>query len=606
MANPQKAYDGHTRLLGVDTSTDPAETSPRFVAGAINRSFRKGRNNTRPSFALLRHEFADEETKRIFEKGAITGAFGYKKWRNFSSSALVVSVHDRIIVGVLSGNTIRFRTLIKGIQQGYMLSWMIQVHDRMYFQNGIQNPIGWDGVNDPYFIPSTTADGMPIGTAMAYNQGRLVVFTTDNYAIVSDHIYGNGVKDTKGVEKFTEWQNNNDLGAIGTPADLGAIVGGISIPRPGIINGQAELLVMCEQGAYTLDLSGERSSWLYKGIQTPVLQGRGGGSHMALVPANSDVWFATANAGISSYKYERSEREKIWGDTDLSREVAKYLGYTHPSLVKFVSSVRSDNRLLTTCAITTKPGELGGLHRYGLGLVSLDFDKGSTVNAKAGFAWDGLWTGLNFVQLVNLYVDTEERCLALSFDDDGVNRVYEITKNLSNDYGPSGEVPIESSYVTPELFETVEPSEPPFKKTFNGCVLDVTDVRREASISIRYRSREQWHDLHGPVVIGVRPENQEVDTVLPNFGKLSAIIGTPSPQGDECEENGDLSIVGDSFQVEVAIKGVATVRQLRAEVLLEPDEQLVSCSDASPGLLYEVYPQLTESERLFTYKIQRD
>lgn len=608
MISTSVAYDGHTRILGVDTSSDPAETSPRYLSGAINRSFRSGRNQTRPGYSCLKHEFADEETKNIFQKGAVTCCFGYKKWRTFSTPALVVAVHDRIVVGEVAGNKIRFKTLIKGLQTGYMQSWMIQVHDRLYFQNGIQNPIGWDGVGEAYFIPSTSADGMPIGTAMAYNQGRLVVFTTDNYAIVSDYIYGNGVRDTKGVEKFTEWKFNTDLGAIGTPADLGSIVGGISIPRPGTINGQAELLVMCEQGAYTLDLTGERSTWFTKGIQTPVLQGRGGASAYSLVAANSDVWFSTADAEISSYKYERSEREKVWGDTALSREVGLYLGFTDPSRMKYVSSVRAANRLLTTCCITTKPGSLGGTHRYGQGIVALDFDKGSTVNAKAGFSWDGLWTGLNTVQLVNLYVNGNTRCLSVSHDEDGINRVYEITKKDNNDFREDGsESMIQSAYETPFMFETVEPQEAPILRSFRGCNLHASGVRREAFFSFRYRSnyRQKWHDLHGPVRLGVTQEATDAakQNVLPNYGLLEGMIQTPEPRESDCEANYELTRVANSFQVEVSIKGVATVNRFQAEASLHEEPQVTSCNETDGVLLYGQYPQLTERD-FFGYKIQ--
>jgi hypothetical protein len=592
MANEQKAFDGHTRVYGVDTSVDPSENTPSFLSGAVNRTFRGGLNKTRPAFEVLEHHFDGDESKEIFQKGCVNGVFSYQKWRNGGASQLVFSIHDRLMVGTIVNNQISIRTLKAGLSPGYMRSWGLQVMDRFYWQNGVDDPVGWDGDKDVYSISGF--DRMPKGTAMGFCNGRIIVHTSDNWTIIGDHIYGNGLKDTKGGEKFIEYQQFNDLGALGVDATLGPIAGGISIPKSATANFQGEYLILCENGAVALNLTGAREDWLTGDTYSTVLKGRGAIASSAIHEANSDIWFLTSEGSISSYRVERSEREKAWGDTSLSREVDLYLGFTSRHHRQFCSMVLHNNRLLTSCGISVKPGELGGMHRYGEGIVALDFDKGSTTNQKSGFGWDGLWTGLNVVQMTRL----EGQCYAVSHDRDGINRVYEITDKSKEDLSVNGRKAIVSFYDTPYLFEPVEVNEPPRIRELMGARMLFSDVNGKSKVSAYYRADyfKEWNEFMRPIDVGYNPPKKEPFDPLASYEPLAGEIQTPAPN-PKCGKH-----KGQQFQVRVKAEGRVTFPMLQVECGLTDHSPRASCNDSVSPLLLSKRHKYTPDE-LFSYKI---
>lgn len=596
-------YDGHTKVLGVDTSSDPSELSSRIVTESVNRAFRGSRNQTRPPFRSMNLTFENDTIKEIFERGAISGCLAYNKWKSYSRPYIIVAVNDRILKGAVFGTTVQFSELYKGVNPDYLHSWFIQVQDRMYWQNGKQTPVGWDGYGDSYLLPPPDKDGMPIGTFMSYCQGRLVVFTEDNFAIVSDHIYGNGLKDTKGVEKFIEFQSQGDIGAIGTPSSIGEPTGAIAIPSIDTINGQSLLLVFCTRGAYTLDLSGDRSEWQYRGIQNEALLGRGGASAYGITPANNDVWYQSTDGSISSYKFERSERDKSWGNTSLSREVEKYLSFTDRSYLRFVSMESINNRLLATCAIKLEPCDMGGAHRFGMGMVALDFDKGSTVNTKPGFSWDGLWTGIRPIQLLKLNVDDAQRGFAVSHDDDGKNRIYEMLQSGRNDEVDGKKRKIVSFYHTPYLFEQQEPNEAPVLKKLIGAHAHVSDILDEVSISMEYRPDyyPEWTPLMKEKIMGCDDveKDKHGNIVLPGYGKNHRAFKTTSVKGSCSLGVKGLSNVAYHYQLRVSITGAATVNLLQAQISPKQDFKENSCIEDTK----RCEDINIEGENLFNYAV---
>ena len=586
-------FDGHTKVFGVDASSDPSENPAAYLSGAINRSFRGGINRGRPAMQTMELSFDSDESKEIFQKGAINGQFAYERWRYGVNSRLIVSVHDRVLAGDISGRQIDFKTIMTGRTPEYLHSWMVQVEDRLYYQNGIQTPMGWNGVSSSY-----ECEQMPIATAMAYTQGRLVVFTDDNYSIISDHIYGNGLVDTRGVEKFTEYQQYNDLGAIAARVQLGPIVGGLPLRQTNTINNQGDLIVFCEKGAFSLDLSGKRSEWLFTGIDRVQMSGRGAISHYSLTAANEDIWYVTKQGEISSFKMERSERSKEWGDTSLSREVQLYMNFTSEDRMQFTSSVRFDNRLLTTCAITMANSELGGRHRFGQGIVSLDFDKGSTTQPKSGFSWDGVWTGINPVQLSVVSTLEGDRCFSCSFDEDGQNRIYEITKSQGPDDFEGKLKSMVSMYVTPYLFEVQSPTEAPYLKTLEGVRGWVSEVYGKASIKVEYRPdfTKKWNELNEfPFFLEKEPPFK-----LPiNRSALQAQFQTGAP-GDEAEGE-NLARIAQQFQIKATITGEMAVNHLIAEASYEKDgDEATDCV----GVTFSKVPE-GPNEEIFDYKLSK-
>lgn len=602
----ESQFDGHTKVIGVDTSSDPSENPSRLLSGAINRSFRGGVNRTRPPYNGLEHIFADDETEDVFNRGAVSAAYGYTKWRDRGNSQIVMACSDRLLSCIVAGNRVTIKTVVEGISKGLLNGWFIQVADNLYFQNGLQFPLWWNGVDKYEYLSGTGT--IPIGTCMGFSQGRLIVHTSNNYSIIGDHIYGNALTDTRGAEKFTEYQLYGDLGAIGTDVDLGAIVGSIAIPKAQTPNFQGDHLVLTENGAFTLTLSGLRSEWINSGIQNTVLKGRGACSSHSIVAANGDIWFATSDGGITSFKFDRSERDRYWGETSMSREVGEYLSYTHPTHRQFISSAVFDNRLLTTCAFTFKHSELGGFHRYAEGLVSLDFDRGSTSQPKSGYAWDGLWTGLNISHLVPLSVNGDRRCFAISHDEDGRNRIYEIGKSGYHDTTVEGKSrKIVSFYHTPYLFEQVEPNELYAVRELQGARLVLSDIPDNVNLSVLYRPDyyKKWFPLLEDAQVGYLPKKEAPFDITQSTDNFQVEIQTPAPVGNDCiESTKQQSHQGLHFQVGVRIEGAANVNILSVEAgVLASELSAPTCDDGQDGAIRFADEVNLDEQAPFGYKV---
>lgn len=108
-----------------------------------------------------------------------------------------------------------------------------------------------------------------------------------------------------------------------------------------------------------------------------------------------------------------------------------------------------------TFTITTPPGKdvtvtsasyitgpTTGTEIYHRGLISLDFNSTSTVGGKSSPAWDGVWCGINFQQVVSGFFDGRSRCFAFVYGGPGNNQIWELASTFGDDI-PLGVAPIQ-------------------------------------------------------------------------------------------------------------------------------------------------------------------
>ena len=209
MADGIKATDGHAGIVGVDESIPLFNTNRGNIPTAVNRSFRGGKNLTRPGLSQLRLIFDSAQTEELFRHGAISGSFAYSGWRGVTSPGIAVAVGTAVLFGKIQGSSIYFSQIIRELKEIPSMSWFEQADDRLYWQNDITAPYGWAGHGLAYTIAG--ADKMPRGSVMKYVQGRMAICADKSYLILSDYAYGNGVASTGGVETFIEYQYYNDL-----------------------------------------------------------------------------------------------------------------------------------------------------------------------------------------------------------------------------------------------------------------------------------------------------------------------------------------------------------------------------------------------------------
>jgi len=136
---------------------------------------------------------------------------------------------------------------------------------------------------------------------------------------------------------------------------------------------------------------------------------------------NGDVFYRSLD-GVRSFILARRDFG-TWGNTPISKEMNRVIEFDDKILLNYSSSVLFDNRLIQTCSPFRTAN--GVAHR---GLMPLDFNLVSAMSERMPPAWEGLWTGLNILQLVKGTFNNTERCFAF-VSNEGVIELWEITLN---------------------------------------------------------------------------------------------------------------------------------------------------------------------------------
>ena len=668
MPSEGSVFDGFTSIVAQDADTHPSYLPEFFVSESVNRTFRGGVNRTRPSIRNIQMVAGDGQEPTIIEdiqKGNLQGAYAYRRTKYEASDGIAISVSGTIYFLKIINNTAYAYKLIDGNDPDLMHTWFVQAEDRLYIQNGYQNPITWGGavasisangivIGNSYKITSVgntdfisigspsntvgtifTATGvgsgtgqvieqarrlnpfqgkMPVGTIMEYAFGR--VFVSDRYNLIyaSDIIYGNGFNDTLNTENFTEIGYWAGGGAFSTPAMMGNITGMKVMPDLGDnLRGQGALVILCAGGAFSMDVSLPRSEWTTSNIQRVSLLGRGCTSPY-ITTVNSELWFRSHD-GWSFYSNSQTEFYRYFSMRKLSRDVNKWVTRDTPWLKQFASTMFINNYLINTVAPQTKStisiNGVTGLHRYHRGMVVLDLDQGSSPSpdAQLSFRWNGIWTGVRPTQLLTALINGEQRGFAFSFDSDNKNRLYEITNIRGADYGPNGTREIESFFITGRYdFSRSGASNKFLRKRITGGEMWLSEIPGEVTSSVEYRSDSNpcWGELKVGSTYGCPPCSPIViDNCFPRRGgNLYKRYKFNTPDPEECNDLASIpAIEGSEFQIKVNLTGNATVDRVRvmANIKNNEDSPIGDCPDDE--LVEECPLFLCCQERYWDYSI---
>lgn len=605
-------FDGFTTIVAQDADTHPSFLPPGYVAESVNRTFRGGINRTRPSIRNINLIPGDGESETIVDdirQSNFQGAKEYRAVKSTSADGIVCSFGGVIYFIQIVGTEGKVYKLIDGNDPSMMHTWFCQAEDWMYIQNGYQNPIAWDGVvGNPATRLNPADDKMPIGTIMAYAFGRVFVSDRYNQITASDIIFGNGFTDTSNTQNFTETTYWAEGGSFSTPASMGNITAMEVMP---IIasnsRGQGELVVLCENGAFTLDVSIPRLEWKDAQIQRVSLIGRGCFSpYTALV--NSELWFRSSD-GWAFYSNSQGDFNRYFVLRKLSREVDKWVAQDTPWLKQFASTIFWNNYVIST--VSPDLARINGspnLTRFHRGMVVLDLDMSASPSpdASVSFRWNGLWTGVRPCQLVTANIQGDKRAFAFSFDSDNQNRLYEFTKYNSDDYGPGGTKEIESFFITGRYgFAAGQRSNSFMRKKLTGAEIWVSEIASKATISADYRADSEvcWHLLQDPFTLGCgscQPLGEECEPKLPSVFYKRLTTTTPSIK--ECNPIEKIpSVEGSEFQLKVMATGVVTFDRIRVAANVKDNEASLTgiCASDDEACI----PQECCPEEYFTYSI---
>jgi hypothetical protein len=432
------------------------------------------------------------------------------------------------------------------------------------------------------FRLNPAAQQMPIGTIMAYAYGRVAVSTAENNIYVSDIIYGNGFTTTSNTQNFTEQTYWAEGGSFTPPANLGLITGMRVMPSLNInVRGQGELVIFCENGSFTLDLSQDRATWQLSNIQKVSLIGRGCRSPWSITGVNNDVYFRSDD-GWSFYNNAQVDFYKALSFKKVSREVQPWVNYDTPWLKQFESAMFFDNRLIATVSPFTvaNSNPSYGLHRPSRAMIVLDVDTPNAMESEGSMPtrWNGLWEGPQPTQLLTAQINGVQRGFCFSFDADGVNRLYELQNSSVlatgiDDYSQVyGSVKIKSYFVTRRFDFTPNPGASKFvRKSLVGGEMWVSNIKEQITASCEFRpdSYACFNTLLDPIDVGI-------NACSPVVNDCSPIVSQPryqqirfsSPDINQCENFNEIPVEeGSEFQIKVNLSGSCIVDRIRLAVI---------------------------------------
>jgi hypothetical protein len=584
----------------MDSDTSPVELDPKLVSKAVNRRFRGGKNRQRPPFIEMELNFENSADETLFRNGNVQAVYPYLKVRNTRRDGIFVAVAGAIYYLTLVNETGYAYKIATGNNAFALHAFFAQAEEWIYVQDGEHRPIFWNGVIGEASRRSVEADNeMPIGTIMAYAQARMFVTNAYNQMVASDVMFGKGFTDTRNVQKFTETTYWNEGGFFIMPSHLGRVSGAIVMPAFGAnVRGQGELVIMGEDGGMSYDVSVTRPQWKDQQIARVALAGRGCLAPYSLINVNGDAWYRSAD-GWDSYTNDRIDLAQKVAFRKFTREVNYWLDEDSPHLIRYASHVFFDNRILGTVspfvALPNNPAY--GSHRYFRGIISLDIDHASGLAGGSLMNFDGLWTGIRPTGLVRV----RDRAFAMSYDGDGINRLYEITKGIGNDNGTKK---VLSHYVTKHF--SFPPNSSEFhNKKLNGGEVWISEVKDRVGLQVNYRPDNSpcWHELGGEMNFGT--DNPEVPGQLPFSRDRSKkfLLGSPNP--DDCVEGTDrLAVNGSTIQLIVEVEGNAKIDRVRIEASSDEETNLKLQGDCPSEESTAVYgPIQCKSEEDYKYLI---
>jgi hypothetical protein len=564
---PKRITDGFSTLeRGCHEGKNPSLISANQVARSINTTCRGGYATCRPPYQKFTLRFTNSEQAAWFREHNIQGRYLYRS--PLGKSFPVYSVGGRIFrVDVTRPNYTNVLELTPAGDANPSVRphvWMEQAEQYLIIQDGQSKPLIYDGAVMRRSALGEPSYEVPVGRAMAYGMGRLIVVRPHGRSYVIGDIVHGGTE----VIQFTEDNYLNEGGDVTVPieGEITSVKIQAQIDRS---TGQGDLMVFTPDGAASARVGEKREEWKNIQFQQVAMLGSGPVSHNSVALVNGDLFFRSED-GIRSVAMTRSEFQNSWSKTPLSREVNRTLSFDTPGLLDFADAAVFDNRLLMLCNQSPLPN--GCFHR---GLVALDFDLISGMGEKLPPAYDGLWAGLNFTSILAGKFPSGPRCFVTHRNSDGENELWELLKDGTLDNGLNR---IVWSIEGPMLLK--QGSQPMSLKRLDGGDIGLEGIVGQVDVSVSFRpdGAECWVPWHAFNVCATAPS---CSTVC-NGGKLQPQYRTKKrfPQPPDTCEAGDNkpARLGYEFQPRITMTGKATINALRLHAI-EQEEPTTGCAE---------------------------
>lgn len=383
--------------------------------------------------------------------------------------------------------------------------------------------------------------------------------------------------------------------AFQLPSNMGRITGMIFPSLQDTSTGHGDLIVAGEFGMSSFAVSLPRLEWKTQPFQKVVFQDIGSPSPRSFVAVNGDFFF-NSRQGIRNY---RNSHLAFYahGTPPLSAELNFFLGTQRQDLLREVSAIEFDNRLLMTALPTyNQVNQL--VHQ---GLLALDFNSISLNFGKTAPAYDGMWTGLDILQVVGGKVNGLDKgyILAMNLETIGTSppislrsvSLWEIRAGDRSDTNLVTEVSpgvIPGTYIFTTVADFIDIKTHLESRAYNfGNPLTLKRLERGAI----------WlNGVSGPVTVSVffRADQNPIWTSWGSFAVHAEpetgyypYIQLPTPSGACDPRTGIPLAVGHEFQVRFALTGRARITKLIIHARDQVESVGSQCDGTLPG---EVIP----------------
>lgn len=429
------------------------------------------------------------------------------------------------------------------------------------------NPLFWDGTTLRRSAGLAGGELPPAGP-MCYYQGR-IWYANGRIYTAGDIVFGPSgslqYKFTDSILKVTE--NPLAVGGDGfkVPDNAGDIRALSYTANLNTNLGQGPLYIFTARQIYSLVVPVTRTDWIAANnnnqpVQTVAQRKYGAVGDRCVVPSNGDLFYQSLEPAIRSLLVS-VRNDNQWGNVPISRNENRVLAFNNRGLMREATGIEFDNRLWQ--AVLPKETPVGVAFQA---IIPLDFDLISTLQQQLPPAWEGMYEGLDVLQLFEGDFGGRQRAFSFSHSRvDGTIQLWEFT-DFSRFDSPPGQTDnrVRWFFETPAYtwgkeFQMKELDGGEFYlDKLAGTVEMLFEYRVDADPCWRFWTKTSFCAAKSSCE---SPENPVCYPEEPFCEGYQFPITLPKPNADQCATMMKRpTTIGYQFQVRVTIKGWCRIR----------------------------------------------
>ena len=334
--------------------------------------------------------------------------------------------------------------------------------------------------------------------------------------------------------------------------------------------GQGPLYIFTAKQVYAMQVPITRTAWIAADTNTQPLVtvaqiNNGAVGDRCVVHVNGDLFYQSFDPAIRSLIVATRYFQQ-WGNVAISNNETRALGFNDRSILRFATGIQFDNRLLM--GILPKQTDRGVACQA---IAPLDFDLISTLQDRLPPAWEGVWEGLDILQMFTGDFGGLPRAFALVVSrlDKSID-LFEITTTSRTDYSAT---PGDTDHRVGWFLEF-----PAFNwgkefelKWLQGGEIWVDKIFGPVNLEVYYRPDADpcWYFWHQERLCATRVCAEDMNNPVcyptsPNYREAwKWTITLPEPPEPKAQSNSSRPAdVGYQFQVKLVIKGWMRIRGL--------------------------------------------